>query len=302
MALKPILVTGSHRSGSTWVGKMLALSDQIHYIHEPFKPAKYRPGICGVKFNDWFAYISAHNEKVYKADLTKTVGLQYNWRAKIRHAPSLHTVRHTLAHTKAYRQHRQDGRVALLKDPIALFSTEWLAKTFGMEVVVLIRHPAAFVESVKRKNWDFDFREFARQPMLMENMLSPFSAEIDQFIRQKQSILLQACLLWRIFYHVVYQYQLRYSDQWYFYRHEDLSTHPVTSFRQLFQQVGLTFSPKIAEKVIQYSTSRNMMSEVQRDSRSNAWKWKTLLSRSEIDQIRHNTEHIAEHFYTNAEW
>ena len=32
---KPILVTGSHRSGSTWVGKMLATSPSVNYIHEP---------------------------------------------------------------------------------------------------------------------------------------------------------------------------------------------------------------------------------------------------------------------------
>ena len=31
----PILVTGSHRSGSTWVGKMLSVAPHVAYIHEP---------------------------------------------------------------------------------------------------------------------------------------------------------------------------------------------------------------------------------------------------------------------------
>ena len=34
----PILVTGAHRSGTTWVGKMLALAPGIGYVHEPFSP------------------------------------------------------------------------------------------------------------------------------------------------------------------------------------------------------------------------------------------------------------------------
>ena len=32
----PILVTGSHRSGTTWAGQMLATAPGIGYIHEPF--------------------------------------------------------------------------------------------------------------------------------------------------------------------------------------------------------------------------------------------------------------------------
>ena len=31
----PILVTGSHRSGTTWVGKMLAADSDTAYISEP---------------------------------------------------------------------------------------------------------------------------------------------------------------------------------------------------------------------------------------------------------------------------
>lgn len=48
----PILVTGSHRSGATFVGKMLALSPRIGYIDEPFHRVS---GIEGI--NRWFLYI-----------------------------------------------------------------------------------------------------------------------------------------------------------------------------------------------------------------------------------------------------
>lgn len=48
----PILVTGSHRSGTAFVGKMLALSPRIGYIDEPFHRVS---GIEGI--NRWFLYI-----------------------------------------------------------------------------------------------------------------------------------------------------------------------------------------------------------------------------------------------------
>ena len=39
---RPILVTGAHRSGTTWVGKMLALAPGVAYVHEPFNPLHRR--------------------------------------------------------------------------------------------------------------------------------------------------------------------------------------------------------------------------------------------------------------------
>ena len=38
-----VLVTGSHRSGTTWVGKILAEAPETCYLHEPFKPGWHPP-------------------------------------------------------------------------------------------------------------------------------------------------------------------------------------------------------------------------------------------------------------------
>ena len=44
-ATGPVLVTGSPRSGSTWVGNVLALAPGAGYIHEPFN-RRHPPGLC----------------------------------------------------------------------------------------------------------------------------------------------------------------------------------------------------------------------------------------------------------------
>jgi hypothetical protein len=50
---RPILVTGAHRSGTTWVGRMLALVPGVEYIHEPFNPVG-PAGICNARFDHYY--------------------------------------------------------------------------------------------------------------------------------------------------------------------------------------------------------------------------------------------------------
>jgi hypothetical protein len=71
--------------------------------------------------------------------------------------------------------------VPLIKDPIALFAAEWLADVFGVRVVVLIRHPAAFAASLKRLNWTHPFGDFLAQPLFMRDLLAPFEEDIRRF-------------------------------------------------------------------------------------------------------------------------
>jgi LPS sulfotransferase NodH len=49
----PILVTGTHRSGTTWVGKMLAADSSTAYISEPLN-VLHRPGVYRAKVKHWY--------------------------------------------------------------------------------------------------------------------------------------------------------------------------------------------------------------------------------------------------------
>ena len=73
---KPILVTGSHRSGTTWVGKMIAASPLVGYIQEPFFPGR-RPGICGVTFPYPFAYVTDDNGEAFYRHMDATLAFKF---------------------------------------------------------------------------------------------------------------------------------------------------------------------------------------------------------------------------------
>src|ERR1041384_7631087 len=58
--LSPILVTGAHRTGTTWVGKMLAADVDTAYISEPLN-VLHRPGVFHANVNRWYQYICEDN-------------------------------------------------------------------------------------------------------------------------------------------------------------------------------------------------------------------------------------------------
>ena len=58
---RPILITGSHRSGSTWVGRILRVAHGLGYIQEPFKPTIYS-GIMPRPFPEWYHYVCVENQ------------------------------------------------------------------------------------------------------------------------------------------------------------------------------------------------------------------------------------------------
>ena len=151
---RPILVTGSHRSGSTWVGKMLDLSNQTYYLGEIFNPKDGR--LSQKLLTNWFLYIpveEGRDHDIYKP-LEQILRLNFSWPNRLGVRSFLPSRLILFRHTYKWFGFPRP----IMKDPIAVLSAEWLAQVFNMDVICLIRHPAAFVYSLAKANWDFNFR------------------------------------------------------------------------------------------------------------------------------------------------
>jgi Sulfotransferase family len=212
MNSSPILVTGSHRSGTTFTGKVLSLDKSVGLIYEPFNKNNFY-GINRFNTTEWYQYVDNTNGKEHYSNFKET--LDYNFSVDIDELKKNPIVK-SLHLLKAFFDAQGDKilhKRPLVKDPIALFSTPWLAQNFSMNVVILIRHPAAFVSSVKGLNWSHDFKSFLRQPLLMNShYLEPFREEIEDFAAKEYPIVEQASLLWRIFYSTVRHYQEEFPE------------------------------------------------------------------------------------------
>ncbi len=301
----PILVTGAHRSGTTWVGKMLAAGGQAAYISEPLN-LWHRPGVLRVAVQHWYTYLCDENEGAYLPALRELLAFRYHWGAEMR---ALHSPRDVLRMGRdawIFLNGRLRRRRPLLKDPFAVFSAPWFARRLGCQVVITVRHPAGFASSLKRLQWPFDLRHLLDQPLLMRDHLEPFRADLERLA--PDDLLAQAALLWRMIYHVVDGYRARHPD-FRLVRHEDLSLDPVAGYRQLYADLGLDFTPRVEAAILRSSASENPR-EVSRtniyavrlNSRANLDNWKKRLSAEEIARIRKITEPVSHLFYSDSDW
>lgn len=306
---RPILVTGSHRSGTTWVAAALNQLEDFELINEPFNLRdNTRTSLCPRPFSQWFTYVTEENAEEYLGPLQRTFAFQYDlfyWLTRVRGYRSL---MRGLRDFAFYRECRKKGKTPIVKDPIAVFSVEWLARVFDMRIVVLVRHPAAFASSLKRLRWTFTFSQLLNQELLMRDHLEPYREQLVRLTKHEADVVDHAILLWNVIYSVVLGYKRSHSE-WGFFRHEDLSERPDEAFASLCKFLEVAFSPDIAGFVRSTTDSGNpveapvgVVHQLERDSRANRWAWKSRLSNQEIDRIRIGTAAVAGHFYREEEW
>jgi hypothetical protein len=301
---KPILVTGAHRSGTTWVGKMLALAPGVAYIHEPFSP-RTAAGLSPAGFDRYFTVVTSENEARYRPGLEQTIRFRYGLGAQLRSLRGGRDLARIPRDLVRVERARLSGARPLVKDPIALLSAEWLAETFGMDVVVLIRHPAAFAASLKRLGWKHSFATFIQEGRVPE-VVRPYEAEIRQQAERPGEILAQAALLWRLLYNAVDSYRERQPD-WAFVRHEDASAEPVATFERLYAQLGLDLTPAAKEAIARASAPDNPAElatpyAVELDSAASIGRWREDLTAEEVETLRERTRDVWPRFYSDDDW
>jgi hypothetical protein len=203
---------------------------------------------------------------------------------------------------------RRAGTQVMLKDPFAVFSAEWFARQLDCQVVIAVRHPAAFVSSLKRLNWPFQFEDLLAQPLLMRDWLEPFRDEIVAAAASPEDIVGQASLLWRLIYHVVWQFR-QDRPEFHIVRHEDLSLEPLQEFKKLYDALGVPFTRRVAKTIHQSTNPGNptelpleSIHSVNLDSRTNLKNWQKRLTPEEIARIRALTGDVSRHYYTDEDW
>lgn len=304
---RPILVTGAHRSGTTWAGKILAASSETAYISEPLN-VLHRPGVFSASIRHWYTYICSENEAQYLPALQETLAFRYHLAAEIRSLRSRKDFLRMGRDWTTFLRGRFRGLTPLIKDPFAVFSAPWFAERLNCRVVITVRHPAAFASSLKRLKWNFDFSDLLQQPLLMRDWLEPFRQSMEEMQHHPEDIIGQSSLLWKMIYQVVLTYQEQFPS-FQIVRHEDLSLQPVEGYRRLYEALGLNFSAQVEKTIFETSSSenpselsRNAVHSVHLDSRANLKNWKRRLEPDEIERIRSITECVACRYYDSKDW
>ena len=302
----PILVTGSHRSGTTWVGRMLSGSPNVGYIHEPFNVHRW-PNWVPARLPHVYMYVCPENGHLYERAIEDVLAFRYPLR-NITAAPNGRQVGQAVAEFGVSLFYRLRRMRPLLKDPIALMSAEWLADRFGMQTVVMIRHPAAFASSIKRLRWRFDFHNWRDQPLLQRDLIGPYEDQVRALAEREHDLVDQAILMWNVTHHVITGYEQR-RPEWAFIRHEDLSEEPLKGFRDLYDRLDLTWDAFAEEAILRSSTDQSrkevptyLHRTVRRDSRAARWTWLSRLTEEERARVREGTAEVAARWYGEEDW
>lgn len=278
---------------------------RVAYLWEPFS-LLHRPGILGADFPYWFPYVCKENQEPYVQPIREMLAFRYRFGEELRIARTPKDGGRLLRDWSRFAMWRARHARPLLKDPIAVFSSEWLADTFDADVVVMIRHPAAFVNSVKGRGLRHPFSHFLNQPLLMRDLLHPYAQQIERFAATEQPLLDQGILLWNLIHHTILRFQ-EVRPGWQFLRLEDVARDPVMRFEALYAALGLTFDAAVRRTVIEHSDASNPvevtdMASRRRDSKASIVAWKSRLSADEVEAIREATAPLAANFYSNADW
>lgn len=296
---KHILVTGTHRSGTTWVGRTLSQPPNVALVYEPFNLETTRYNF-EYKFDYWFEHVPTSKkyreiEKVFDQYIPNNF-LQYP--AKICRE-SGYSLKTPLIFAKYLILSSNRPRF-LLKDPIALLSAGWLYERYDLKVICMIRNPLAFAGSLKKQGWDFDFKNFLEQEELLNSLLLPYKEEIKK-VHAESDFIDRVSLLWNVLNYVILDYQERYPE-WFFVKHGKLARKPVKNFRRMFNYLDLEFTEEIENYIRAYTSKKNPMEAKSnkyqpRDAEKTVEAWRKRLTEEEIERVKEATSEIYHELY-----
>lgn len=303
-----VLVTGSPRSGSTWVGNVLALDRNTGIVNEPFN-GHCPPGRCRARLSN-FTYVTAENEALYLDALTDTLAWRYSPAAELRALRGPRGLARLARDFAYFEAMRRRGARMIVKDPLAIFSADWLANRFGAQVVVLVRHPASFVASMRAAGFVMRFKALHDQPRLVAERLAPFAEAIAAAAASPSDSVEANTLLWNVVHHHIARLQDEHPD-WIFVRQEDLARDPVTGFAALFDRLGLDFSDTVRASLDRFTTDRGALGRLSlfgsrrrtmRSSQDSMTYFRKRLTPEQIDRIRGDAAPLWQRFYGEEDW
>lgn len=281
---------------------MLCQSNEAGYIHEPFCPNR-SPGWLTEPLPYWYMYLSDDNGERYEDAVERVLQLRYPIARSLFASRGPKDVARQVPEIGRALAYRARHLRALLKDPFALFSSEWLADRFAVLPVIMIRKPVAFVSSIKRLNWGFDYEQnWLAQPLLMRDHLSAHERSFEGY-QGEIDLVGEGIVMWNALYGFVAELRER-RPEFLYVIYEDLAADPLGGFEELYAQTGLRWDGDVRARIAGFSDDANPKDvsarnrrAIKRDSQAASETWRIRLSPEEIERVAEETAEVAGLFY-----
>lgn len=232
-----VLITGFPRSGTTFVGSILATPATVAYLHEPLNPG------CGLPAaSTRFADLDRPECEELAAEMDDLLELRGRLRGSVYPGDGMLMRAAKTAVRGRGPAHLLLARVpprpqhVVIKDPFAMASIPWFHER-GCTTLLLVRHPAAVLASFRRLGWRGagPIRRFAPTVGGLDAREQAWFDEGDDLTR--------IALFWRLAHRKALNDLARLDgDRGQIVVHEALSDAPDDSFEALRRRTGLPTS------------------------------------------------------------
>jgi hypothetical protein len=257
---RSIMVAGTGRSGTTWLGEIIASQLRSRIMFEPFH-CRYVAEYAQFRY---FQYLRPGQDCPAMAEFCQAV-----FSGRIRNAWI----------DQQSRRLRPESRV--IKDVRANLLLGWIAQRFPeVPRLFIVRHPCAVVHSRLQLNWDTDadLEPMLAQPDLVEDHL----ADRLDLIRATQTDAGKHALVWCISNLVPLRQASSFRLPIVFYEH--LRDHPRREIPRIFAAIGQPFQESVFDALgTPSSTSRDTRRSGSGAVRDTAWQ--RDLSTAQIAEI-----------------
>ena len=269
----PILVTGMYRSGTSWIGTMLA-APGIWHVHEPFHP---RRGLWHKELpypgDDDLAGIDVLVDRILRGRHRRALRMphSHHWFLPVRLLP-------------------QRPRRVLIKDPSAALISEYLTRRHGMQTLVVFRHPCAVAASLVRLHWPTGrlVGGLLESKGLTRDWLGPMTG-LMRDARGRRDVF-SGAVLYACIARVLDGYLRRNPEGMRALVFEELSADPIARFRELYASLGLPHDREVIERHRRLCFPEVPVSGgphgVRRRSADMAQGWKTELAPEDVATVR----------------
>lgn len=302
----PILIIGPPRSGTTWIAKALTTSQNTQYIHEPDNEKTNITAYYLKKNLPRFPYLSknannenfkkifelAFNGKIIQSNsktnevLKKTLGITYN-KIEQRIIANQHITSEkdltlteklfvNIFNLKLFINEKRK----IIKSVHSVLSLPFLYSNFSIEPLIVVRHPAAIINSYLKLKLNDANRLFFKQGDFMRDHLLPYRSKIEKIKSEFGLMGLQIGILYYFLSEIIFEYKFIYV------KHENLIIDPIEKFKEIFSKLSLDWSQNTIKFIKEHNAEGFSDYSISRSLKYLKDVWKNSLSSDQINEIR----------------
>jgi len=292
---RPLVLAGIPRSGTTWTMRALAADPALVQVMEPDNEVRSAPAIWAKRSSgrypvllprdrddrlaalwSWVMDGAPQNRRIHATELLlRAVRPAENRRYyQAKRAPLMRLAGLVGAPPKHRPSTAPSGRRIFVKTVYMPLALEWLASVFDVDVLVLFRHPGNVLASWLSLDLNDRYVRLDQDPKIrsMVDRGELPAPGADAFER----------LVWQVgVLDLALERSLARQPTWVGRTHEQLCVQPINQFRQLYDELGLEWTPR-AEEYLVSNDRPGVGFPTQRVSADQADLWKQRLTPAQI--------------------